>query len=134
VKKYLILAVATLFAVAGHAGTCFAFDAAGKYTYAEKGYSGTMTIKRMGPGFVFKFKTTDKSTGQMCDFETYETPIDQGGGRVNDELPAKGGTKDDNIKFTISFSGNAAIVDVESTGAECGRSGYFGGKYIKATK
>ena len=68
----------------------------------------------------------------MCDFETYETPMDQGGGRVNDDLPAKGGTEDDGIKFTISFKGDAAVVNMESKGGECGMSGYFGGSYRKA--
>ena len=68
----------------------------------------------------------------MCDFETYETPIDQGGGRVDDSLPANGGTTEDEIRFTISFQGDKAIIDVESKGFECGMSGFFGGTYVKA--
>ncbi|WP_243439448.1 hypothetical protein [Fundidesulfovibrio soli] len=114
------------------AGECQARDVTGRYVYNERGYKGTMTISRMGPGFVFKFKTTSLSNGQMCDFETFETPMDEGGGRVDDDLPAKGGTKDDGIKFTISFKGDTALVDAESKGGECGMSGYFGGTYRKA--
>jgi hypothetical protein len=88
-------------------------DVEGTYNYVEQGYSGTMTITQMGPGFVLTFNTTSNGNGQMCDFETYETPIDQGGGRIDDDLPAHGGTEDDGIKFTISFEGNAAVVDVD---------------------
>lgn len=109
-------------------------DVAGKYTLVSSGYKGTMTIKRMGPGFVFRFKTMSLANGQMCDFETYETPIDQGGGRTDDTRPAHGGTADDGIKFDISFSGNTATVDVLSRGDECGMSGTFEGKYVKAGK
>lgn len=116
------------------ATTAFALNPAGTYKYTENGYTGTMTISRMGPGYTFKFKTKDKRSGQMCDFETVETPIDEGGGRVDDTLPAHGGTKDDGIKFNITFSGNAATVDVDSKGGECGMSGYFGGKYVKTSK
>jgi hypothetical protein len=114
------------------AGACEAKGVAGRYAYVEPGYEGTMTISQMGPGFVFTFKTKSKSTGQMCDFKTYETPVDEGGGRVDDDAPAKGGVKDDGIKFSISFKGDAAVVDVESKGDECGMSGYFGGSYRKA--
>lgn len=113
------------------AGDCLAKDVTGRYVYSAPGYKGTMTISRMGPGFVFKFKTTSTSNGQMCDFTTYETPIDEGGGRVKDDLPAKGGTKDDGIKFTITFNGDTAIVDAKSKGGECGMSGSFGGTYQK---
>jgi len=113
------------------ATTAFAQNPVGTYKYAEKGYSGTMTISRMGPGFAFAFKTKDTRSGQMCDFKTVETPIEEGGGRVDDALPGHGGTKDDGIKFTISFSGKNATVQVDSKGDECGMSGYFGGKYVK---
>lgn len=116
----------------GFAGVCAAGGVEGRWTYTEPGYEGSMTISRMGPGFVFKFKTKSKSNGQMCDFETYETPIDQGGGRVDDDVPAKGGTSDDGITFAIAFKGDTATVDVESKGDECGMSGYFGGTYRKA--
>ncbi|GAB7078794.1 hypothetical protein JCM14635_04670 [Megalodesulfovibrio paquesii] len=112
----------------------WAINPAGTYVYQEKGYTGTMVIEQQGPGFVFTFNTTSKSNGQQCDFQTYETPMDQGGGREDDDLPAKGGTEDDGIKFTIAFEGNKAVVDVESKGEECGMSGYFGGVYLKKTK
>jgi len=130
-KKWC-LAAGLAVAVCGMTGLGLAKGVEGRWTYVEPGYEGTMTIAHMGPGFVFKFKTTSKSSGQMCDFETYETPVDQGGGRVDDDLPAKGGVEDDGIKFTISFKGDSATVDVESKGDECGRSGYFGGAYRKA--
>lgn len=110
----------------------YAANPTGKYAYVEKGYRGSMVIKQQGPGFLFKFKTTSNANGQMCDFETYETPIDQGGGRVDDDKPANGGTKEDGIKFKITFSGNTATVDVSSKGDECGMSGYFGGKYVRS--
>ena len=103
----------------------------GTWEYVEEGYTGTMTISRMGPGFVFAFDTVSQSNGQQCQFETFETPMDQGGGREDDNLPAHGGTEDDGIRFGISFDGDTATVDVESTGAECGMSGFFGGKYVK---
>ena len=130
-KKIFILAIFILPAITAYPVVSSAMDVQGTYRYMEPGYTGTMTISRMGPGYVFKFNTTSKSNGQMCDFETFETPIDQGGGRVNDDQPAHGGTEDDGIKFTISFDGSLAIVDVESTGEECGMSGFFGGTYEK---
>jgi hypothetical protein len=126
------LAAGLAVAVCGMSGMGHAKGMEGRWTYVEPGYEGTMTIARMGPGFVFKFKTKSKSSGQMCDFETYETPIDQGGGRVDDDLPAKGGVEDDGVRFAISFAGDTATVDVESKGDECGMSGYFGGAYRKA--
>jgi hypothetical protein len=129
-----VFTLATLVALVSSTIPSFALDVTGKYNYVEKGHKGTMTIARMGPGFVFKFKTTDTGNGQMCDFETVETPMDEGGGRVNDELPAHGGTKDDGIKFNITFAGKNAQVDVESKGGECGMSGYFGGNYVKVAK
>ncbi len=113
-------------------GSASAADAEGTYNYVEDGYKGTMIITQMGPGFVFTFDTTSKSNGKQCQFETYETPMDEGGGREVDDLPAHGGTADDGIKFIITFDGDTAMVDVESVGAECGMSGYFGGKYVKA--
>jgi len=130
--RKVCLAVGVAVIVLGLSGVCFAKGVEGRWTYTEPGYEGTMTIAQMGPGFVFKFKTKSKSNGQMCDFETYETPMDQGGGRVDDDLPAKGGVEDDGIKFTIAFKGDTATVDVESKGDECGMSGYFGGTYRKA--
>ena len=130
-KGYLAAGLAAVAMSLAVSGACEAKGVAGRYTYVEPGYEGTMTISQMGPGFVFKFKTKSKSNGQMCDFETYETPMDQGGGRVNDDLPAKGGTEDDGIKFTIIFKGDTAVVDMESKGGECGMSGYFGGSYRK---
>ena len=108
-----------------------AFNPQGEYSYKQEGFTGTMTISQEGPGFVFAFDTTSKSNGQQCQFTTYETPMDQGGGRDNDELPAHGGTEDDGIKFSISFNGDTATVDVDSVGQECGMSGYFGGEYVK---
>ena len=130
--KKILLLVTFLVAAAGFIPSVSrAMDVEGEYRYVQPGYTGTMTISRMGPGFVFKFNTTSESNGQMCDFETYETPIDQGGGRIHDDQPAQGGTEDDGIKFTISFEGSVATVDVESKGEECGMSGYFGGKYEK---
>lgn len=128
-----LLAVCLAVAAFGllHVGDCLAKDVTGRYEYNAPGYKGTMTISRMGPGFAFKFKTTSLSNGQMCDFTTYETPIDEGGGRVDDTLPAKGGTKDDGIKFTITFKGDTAVVDAKSNGSECGMSGNFGGTYRK---
>lgn len=131
-KKHLAAGLAAVAISLSLGGVCQAKGVAGRYTYVEPGYEGTMTISQMGPGFVFKFKTKNKSNGQMCDFQTYETPMDQGGGRVNDDQPAKGGDKDDGIKFAITFKGDAAVVDVESKGDECGMSGYFGGNYRKA--
>ena len=131
-KGYLAAGLAAAAISLTLCGACEAKGVTGRYTYVEPGYEGTMTISQMGPGFVFKFKTKSKSNGQMCDFKTYETPIDEGGGRVNDDAPAKGGVKDDGIKFAISFKGDAAVVDVESKGDECGMSGYFGGHYRKA--
>jgi hypothetical protein len=130
-KGYLAAGLAAVALGLVLSGECEAKGVAGRYTYVEPGYEGTMTIAQMGPGFVFKFKTKSKSNGQMCDFQTYETPVDQGGGRVNDDLPAKGGTEDDGIKFAISFKGDTAVVDMESKGGECGMSGYFGGTYRK---
>ena len=132
-KRFLSITLALLIAVMS-AGVSSAMDVEGTYQYMEQGYTGTMTISRMGPGFVFAFETTSQSNGQMCAFETYETPMDQGGGRVDDTLPAHGGTEDDGIKFAISFDGDTATVEVESKGEECGMSGYFGGKYVKAQK
>lgn len=114
------------------ASSALAADVTGKYGYQEKGYTGSMVIKSQGPGFVFTFKTKSTSNGQMCDFTTFETPVDEGGGRDDDAKPAHGGTKDDGIKFAIKFSGNTATIDVDSKGSECGMSGYFGGKYVKA--
>lgn len=133
-KTNLMAIFVTLMTGLYPAEAAVAQDVAGKYKYTEKGYTGTLVIKHMGPGFTFKFNTSSKSNGQMCDFETYETPIDQGGGRVDDDLPANGGTREDGIKFKISFSKNTATVDVESKGAECGMSGYFGGTYVKVSK
>ena len=130
-KRFLAAGLAAVAISLALAGACEAKGVTGRYTYVEPGYEGTMTISQMGPGFVFKFKTKSKSNGQMCDFQTYETPMDQGGGRVNDDLPAKGGTEDDGIKFAISFKGDTAVVDMESKGGECGMSGYFGGSYRK---
>ena len=132
--KRMVAIIIGLAALGGLASTGWAVNPAGTYTYQEKGYKGTMVIKQMGPGFTFAFKTTSTSNGQECDFQTYETPIDQGGGRKDDDLPAKGGTEDDGIKFTIAFKGNEAVVDVESRGAECGMSGNFSGKYLKKKK
>jgi len=132
--KELLKATAAGLVVLGMAGSALASDVAGKYAYTEKGYKGTMVISQSGPGFLFKFETTSRSNGQSCDFETYETPMDEGGGRVDDTLPAHGGTKDDGIKFNISFSGKNATVDVQSKGSECGMSGYFGGTYVKVAK
>lgn len=131
-KWHQAACLAVVVSILGLAGESAAKGVEGRYVYTQPGYEGTMTIAQMGPGFVFKFKTKSKSNGQMCDFQTYETPIDQGGGRVNDDLPAKGGTGDDGIKFAISFKGDTATVDVESKGDECGMSGYFGGTYRKA--
>jgi hypothetical protein len=133
-KKYCIALTLFLFALATTASLSYALDVEGTYKYLEKGYSGTMTISRMGPGFTFKFTTESLSNGQMCDFETYETPMDEGGGRVDDELPAMGGTAEDGIKFKIAFKGKEAMVDMESKGDECGMSGYFGGKYVKTSE
>ena len=130
-KKSLLLTAFILATVVLCPLVSSAMDVEGAYRYMEPGYTGTMTISRMGPGFVFAFSTTSKSNGQMCEFETFETPIDQGGGRIDDDQPAHGGTEDDGIKFKISFEGNNANVDVESKGGECGVSGYFGGKYEK---
>jgi len=131
-KGYLAAGLAAAVISLALSATCEAKGVAGRYTYVEPGYEGTMTITQSGPGYAFTFKTKSKSNGQMCDFKTYETPIDEGGGRVDDDAPAKGGVKDDGIKFTISFKGDAAVVDVESKGDECGMSGYFGGRYRKA--
>jgi hypothetical protein len=133
-KKNLSATFVALMIVLYTAEASVTQDVAGKYKYTEKGYTGTMVIKHMGPGFTFKFNTSSNSNGQMCDFETYETPIDQGGGRVDDDFPANGGTQEDGIKFKISFSKNTATVAVESKGAECGMSGYFGGTYVKLSK
>lgn len=131
IKKHIISMLFIFLAIAFTSAAVSAADVEGEYRYLEQGYTGTMTISRMGPGFVFKFNTTSNSNGQMCDFETYETPMDEGGGRIDDDLPAHGGTKDDGVKFTISFEGDIAILDVESTGEHCGMSGFFGGKYEK---
>jgi hypothetical protein len=133
-KNKIIAAYVTLAAGVFTAEASLAQDVAGKYKYTEKGYTGTMIIAPMGPGFTFKFQTSNKSNGQMCDFETYETPIDQGGGRVNDDLPAHGGTQEDGVKFNIAFKKNTATIEVESKGTECGMSGYFGGTYVKVSK
>jgi hypothetical protein len=130
-KRISILITLILLVAAFTPGVSSAQGVAGTYQYVQQGYSGTMTIRQMGPGYVFTFNTTSKSNGQMCDFQTYETPVHQGGGRIDDDLPAHGGTADDGIKFTISFTGNTATVDVESKGEECGMSGYFGGNYVK---
>lgn len=116
------------------ATTGWAVDPAGTYAYKEKGYKGTMVIEHSGPGFTFTFKTISTGNGQECDFQTYETPVDQGGGRTDDALPAKGGTTDDGIRFTIAFKGKEAVVDVASRGGECGMSGNFGGTYLKTSK
>ncbi len=129
-----VVAICIGLAVLGGASVGWAVNPAGTYTYREKGYKGTMVIEQMGPGFTFVFKTTSTSNGQECDFQTYETPVDQGGGREDDALPAKGGTEDDGIKFAIAFKGNEAMADVESRGGECGMSGNFGGKYLKKSK
>uniref|UniRef100_A0A7C4EJ26 Lipoprotein n=1 Tax=Fundidesulfovibrio putealis TaxID=270496 RepID=A0A7C4EJ26_9BACT len=131
-KVYLFVCLALVALGLPLAGECAAKDPTGRYVFSEPGYKGTMTISRMGPGYVFTFKTTSLSNGQMCDFKSFETPMDEGGGRVDDDLPAKGGTKDDGIKFTISFKGDTAIVDAESKGDECGMSGNFSGSYRKA--
>ena len=130
--KKILLFLITAMAFLALAGVSFANDVEGTYAYMEEGYTGTMTIRQEGPGFVFTFNTTSDSNGQMCDFETYETPIDQGGGRDVDDLPAHGGTVDDGIRFSISFEGDTAFVDVESHGMECGMSGNFNGPYVKA--
>ena len=129
--KNVFIISALILLAAFFPGVSSAQDVEGTYQYQQPGYTGTMTISRMGPGFVFTFNTTSQSNGQMCDFETYETPVDQGGGRINDAQPAHGGTADDGIRFNISFNGNTATVDVESKGEECGMSGYFGGQYVK---
>ena len=133
-NKYFLATFVTLASYLFTAEASLAQEVAGKYKYTEKGYTGTMVIAQMGPGFTFKFQTSNKSNGQMCDFETYETPIDQGGGRVNDDLPAHGGTQEDGIKFNIAFKKNTATIEVESKGTECGMSGYFGGTYVKVSK
>lgn len=131
-KKISIIAIATLLilgfcTVASHAG-----DVKGRYTYTEKGYSGTMTIKWMkgqeGRAYAFVFRTTSKSNGQSCEFEAAEMPP-----RVKDDRPSAG-ESDSGAKFKISFSGDTAIVTVLARGGECGMSGSFGGKYIKAKK
>jgi len=70
----------------------------------------------------------------LCGLIEFFSMLGQGGGRVDDTLPAHGGTEDDGIKFAISFDGDTATVEVESKGEECGMSGYFGGKYVKAQK
>lgn len=110
---------------------CLAMDPEGSWKYVEPGYEGVMIISRAGPAYVFTFETTSLSNGQMCDFTTYETPVDQGGGRVDDTLPAMGGTQEDGIRFRIGFKGNEADIDMQAKGMECGMSGYFGGRYIK---
>ena len=130
-KKRLLWATLILLVVAFTPGVSSAGGVEGTYHYAQQGYSGTMTIQQMGPGYVFIFNTTSNSNGQQCSFQTYETPVNEGGGRYNDDRPALGGTQDDGIKFRISFSGNTANVDVISKGGECGMSGYFGGTYVK---
>lgn len=132
-KTHLVIALTAALLLCW-APASFALDAAGTYSFREKGYKGTMVIKRMGQGFTFTFKTQDLRNAQMCDFTTFETPIDQGGGRTDDTLPAHGGTKDDGIAFAIAFSGTTATVTVDSKGGECGMSGYFGGKYVKTSK
>lgn len=100
----------------------------------KKATEGPWSSNNRDRASTFTFKTISLSNGQECDFQTYETPVDQGGGREDDDLPAKGGTTDDGIKFTIVFKGNEAMVDVESRGGECGMSGNFGGKYQKISK
>lgn len=105
-----------------------AADVTGKYNYVEKGYTGTMTIKAVGKFFTLTFRTKDKSSGQMCEFEALEA-----GERTNDSQPAVG-KSESGAKFKISFKGDTATVVVLDKGDECGMSGYFGGKYVKAKK
>jgi hypothetical protein len=133
VRKWSGVILLAILSIGCASSLALATTAEGKYKYVEKNHQGTLIIERIGPGYRFKFNTTDKGNGQMCDFATMETPMDEGGGRVNDALPAHGGTKDDGIKFNITFSGNTANVDVESKGDQCGRSGYFGGRYEKVS-
>jgi hypothetical protein len=127
-KRVAILAFIAVLVLGFSVVPSHAADVTGKYTYSEKGYTGTMIIKYTGRFFTFKFNTTSKSNGQMCEFSATEAPP-----RVNDDQPALG-ESESGVKFKISFKGNAAFVDVKNKGSECGMSGYFGGKYVKAGK
>jgi hypothetical protein len=127
-KKIAAVVVIALFMVGCWIIPSHAADVTGKYTYTEKGYTGVMIIKNTGRFFTFKFQTTSKSNGQMCEFSATEAPS-----RVNDDQPAHG-ESESGVKFKISFKGNAAFVNVQDKGSECGMSGYFGGKYVKAGK
>jgi hypothetical protein len=131
-KKVCVITLITLLVLGFCPITSHAGDVKGKYTYTEKGYTGTMIIKWMkgqeGRAYAFTFKTTSKSNGQSCEFEATEMPS-----RIKDDQPAAG-ESDSGAKFKISFSGDTATVNVLEKGDECGMSGYFGGKYVKAKK
>lgn len=123
-KSITCCIIASLIAVA----TTASAGVTGKYKYAEKGFTGTMVISQDGKFFHFKFNTTDKSNNSACLFEATESAP-----RVRDDQPVAG-TSDGGAMFKIAFKGNTAVVDMVDKGGECGMTGYFGGKYVKAGK
>ena len=127
-KRAFAIALAVVFTLGLGVAASHAANVTGRYNYVEKGHTGTMVIKMQGKFFVFSFKTTDKSSGQMCEFDAAES-----GPRTEDDRPAVG-SSDSGVRFKISIKGDTAMVDVEEKGDECGMSGYFGGKYVKAKK
>lgn len=131
-KRFSIIIALALLTFGFASAVCHAADVRGTYTYDSKGYKGTMTIKWLegqeGRAFAFVFKTVNKSNGNECDFKAAEMPE-----RTEDDKPAVG-ESDSGAKFKISFKGNTATVEVVERGGECGMSGDFGGKYVKAKK
>lgn len=128
-KKEKLLVVAMLLLPVSYSFAAYP-DAkiAGTYSYAQKGWTGTMKVTTGGKYGEFAIETSSKDKKHGCSFD----------GMLGDEdsknLPQYGQTADESTHFKIKFSGKNAVISDAVTGGACGMppNGQFDGKWVKA--
>jgi hypothetical protein len=113
--------------------SAFAFDPTGTYSYAEKGFSGSMTVSWEGtfPKILkIEGSTVSMPAGNMCDDLS---ATENGAGRIASQasIETSFASEEGNTKFGVKFLPNSAIISVEDKRDSCGIAGEFGGKWVK---